>query len=262
MSSVTKRISEIKQPYGGYIRPSQFEGLVFRDRYSLHEQENVHPSIVGATVDYLTRFLVGEPVEKAFVIPLEGAYRAQALSNRKDFLEEALGFLSKIQDINTQSIINACKLVSFDVWARNPMAAMGLAKDANEINPDTATVDNILIMVHRAMFFWHVYGPVVKTEFTFEPDGYTQVVNSGDGDFLTPNGMWDFKVTKKAKPTSAHTLQLLMYWIMGKHSTQPIYDDIKTIGFFNPRLNVLHSMEVDNIPSEVIEEVEKEVICY
>ena len=35
MSSVTGRIGEIKQPRGGYIKPSQFEEITFNDDIEL-----------------------------------------------------------------------------------------------------------------------------------------------------------------------------------------------------------------------------------
>ncbi len=45
MSSVTKRISEVKQPRGGYIKPSQFDIKILDDREMLFEEENLHASI-------------------------------------------------------------------------------------------------------------------------------------------------------------------------------------------------------------------------
>ena len=35
MSSVTQRIKEIKQPYGGYIKPNEFEKIQFEDNKEL-----------------------------------------------------------------------------------------------------------------------------------------------------------------------------------------------------------------------------------
>ena len=55
MSSVTQRIKEIKQPRGGYIKPSQFKLQKIDDEKILNEQENVHASVIGMAVDYLTR---------------------------------------------------------------------------------------------------------------------------------------------------------------------------------------------------------------
>ena len=60
-----------------------------------------------------------------------------------------------------------------------------MAKGADDINPDAETIQNIKIMVQRSVKFWEDYGPIVKDGFTFEPNGYTETVNSGDGDYLT-----------------------------------------------------------------------------
>ena len=71
MSSVTGRIGEINQPRGGYIKPSQFEEIIFNDGIELNE-ENVHASIIGMVIDYMTRFMSGASVEEAFKISVRG----------------------------------------------------------------------------------------------------------------------------------------------------------------------------------------------
>lgn len=53
-----------------------------------------------------------------------------------------------------------------------------------------------------------------------------------------------------------------MYYIMGKHSGQDIYDDIKNIGIFNPRLNAMYTLDMSLVPEETIFEIENLVICY
>ena len=54
MSSVTNRIKDVKQPSGGYINPSAFKVETIEDGKVLGE-ENLHPSVLGMVVDYLTR---------------------------------------------------------------------------------------------------------------------------------------------------------------------------------------------------------------
>ena len=45
MSSVTQRINEIKQPRGGYIKPSSMEVIEMKKNEELYESENVAPSL-------------------------------------------------------------------------------------------------------------------------------------------------------------------------------------------------------------------------
>ena len=91
--------------------------------------------------------------------------------------------------------------------------------------------------------------------------GYTPKVSTGDGDFLTETTMWDFKVTKKSIKTQ-HTLQLLMYYIMGMHSKQDVFKSITSIGFYNPRLDQVHLLDLTDIDESIIKEIEREVIGY
>lgn len=259
MSSVTARIKEIKQPYGGYLKPSSMDSKVMADDNILAELENVHSSIVGMTVDYLTRFMLGTSAENAFRISLMGATFADKLGY-KNAIKESTKYLNGIKGLDDKSIINACKLVTFDVWFRSITDAP-LAKTATDTNPDADTIRNIQIMVNRSLHFWSEYGPITKDGFTFAPNGYSAVVTSGDGDYLTKDTLWDFKVSK-SKPKASQTLQLLMYWIMGQHSGNSDFKNITKVGFFNPRLNIISTYEIKKIPKSVIEEIEQNIICY
>lgn len=260
MSSVSKRINEIKQPRGGYLQRSLFDLYKIDDGFTLNPEENIHATITGMTVDYLTRYTMGAKLSDAFRIPCMGATIAEKMFNQKGSIKKAQELLSGIKVIDAQAIINACKLVTYDVWLRNPLDAL-TAKRVDEINPNTETIQNIQILVHRSLVFWSKYGPIIKNGFTFEPNGYTKTVTSGDGDYLTSDTLWDFKVSK-SKPTSKNTLQLLMYWIMGQHSGQEIFNNIHNLGIFNPRLNEIYLLSTDSIPKDIIAKVEQDVICY
>ncbi len=259
MSSVTARINKIKQPRGGYIKPSQFLVKELNDNNQMNDSENIHVVIVGIVVDYLTRYMMGSDLISSFKISCQGAFMAEKLGYR-NAIKEAKKYLLKIKGLNEQSIINACKLATFDVWFRNPIGAM-TAKTAAETNPDFDTVENIRIMVERSIAFLKEYGPIIKDHFTFEEDGYTETVDSGDGDFLTEDTLWDFKVSKNAI-TNKHTLQLLMYWIMGQHSGKIEFRQIRKLGIFNPRLNFVYTLDVESISPDIIKMVESDVICY
>lgn len=288
MYSVTRRIEMVKQPRGGYLSKRQFDIISIDDGKVLHENENIHASLVGLAVDYLTRFVMGTPANKAFHISVSGAraldYANSGLNAELDgkdsdeFVNILLSdefhkkmqkqlkcveeqktqkLLSTIKGLDDNSIISACKLVGYDVCFRAEAMAY---KPIEEINPDKNTVENINIMVNRSLHFWNEYGPIVKDGFYFE-GGYTDIVSTGDGDFLTKDTLWDFKVSKR-EPTSKHTLQLLMYYIMGCHSIHPEFQSIEKLGLFNPRMNKVYISTVSSIPQAVIDEVSTEVIGY
>ena len=253
MASVTQRIGQVRQPYGGYIKPSEFRKIELDDGRSLYPEENIPASLVGTVIDYMSRFMENDNVVKAFSISCMGAI----IAGERDLAEELLCGINGIDDV---SIINACRLASFDVWYRNTSEA-ALCSRYDDVIPDSVTIENIRVMIKRSMSFFEEYGPVIADGFTFEPYGYTQTVDAGDGDFLTCDTLWDFKVLR-SKLTSKHTLQLLIYWIMGQHSGQEIFRNINRVGVFNPRMNVVYVLETEKIPAWIIHEVEEKVICY
>lgn len=233
-----------------YQTQKYFNVFELDDGIDLHAEENIHSNLIGLAVDYLTRFTMGTSLEKAFKISLRGASKI----NESDYAEELLREISGLDD---NSIDKACKLVGFDVVSRNSIEAY---KPVHFIQPDFYTISNIRTMVKRSVAFNEKYGPIVKDGFTFE-GGYTQLITTGDGDFLTKTTLWEFKVSKTG-PTNKNTLQLLIYYLLGLNSIHEDFQDIEELGVFNPRLNKVYLLNLNDIPSEIISEVSSEVIGY
>ena len=114
MSSVTNRIKDVKQPRGGYINPSAFKVETIEDGKVLGE-ENLHPSVLGMVVDYLTRFVMGAPVAEAFKIPIAG-YRTrmllagkEAITRDKKMKIDIESLLQQIISLDNGAIMVACQ---------------------------------------------------------------------------------------------------------------------------------------------------------
>lgn len=105
-------------------------------------------------------------------------------------------------------------------------------------------------MVERSLAFFTQYGPIVKDGFTLE-GGYTDTITAGDGDFLTADTLWDFKVSK-TKPTKDHTLQLLIYYLMGIQSVHPEFQSITKLGIYNPRQNKVFLLNIADISDDIL----------
>lgn len=250
--SVTQRIKQIKQPRGGYVRPKDFDIKVLDGGTidDLHPVENVAPGLVGTAVDYMTRFLMGSDVSNAFCISFFGARNV----DQEGLCEELMACVTGLDD---NSIIAALRLVGFDVAFR---ADPWLYQPVELINPDKHTIENVRIMINRSLNFFNLYGPVLLSGLDFE-GGYTDTVVAGDGDFLTNDTLWDFKVSKQ-KLTTKQTLQLCMYWRMGLRSVHAEYLLVKYLGVFNPRMNVVYRLDVGSIPDSILHSVDTDVIGY
>lgn len=327
MASVTQRVKQASQPRGGYVDPKAMEvRYLGRDGAAVtidHTAENVHVSLVGMAVDYLTRVAIGRPATEVFDLAVVGATRlggdwsryalelCQVVdgSRRRVFAlpdaESARFFAPNLKNPqwatarevylvpDSQAITAAVKLSNFSAVVRAGLAAYN--PDANT-DPDETTIEHISSMVGASLFFMWEYGPVMVDGFTMF-GGYTETIDSGDGDFITLDTLWDFKVSVKP-PTKVHTLQLLVYWLMARRSdwnwrptwnwdrTMPEADwrevwdlddylaknrawpnDLRGpvpthLGVYNPRLDAVYRIAVERIPGSILAAVERDVIGY
>lgn len=295
MVSVTQRITqynkEVGQPHGGLVKPSLFVSTAIPDgRGSIDAQaENIHAGTVGTAVDYLARLArvlvapdeLSAKLRSVFSISLRGAERIDNAFGQIGVTHAAEAALATFRTapasedmvtivMNEVTVAPACQLASYDVGLR---ADPGMWNPENGLTgraPDTATASNVLAMVDRTRWFAETFGPIMADGFVFvdmlahlrgERGGYTDLVDSGDGDFLTEDTLWDFKVSV-AKPSKDHTLQVLMYYLMGKESGLAQFDGLTHVGIFNPRLGIAYRLGVDDISADIIETARRDVIGY
>lgn len=268
-TTVTQRIAQIKQPYGGYLPVKDFKVTSFEDNFDLIDlkNENISASLIGTTVDYLTRYYAkGQFGERVSVMASFDIAWAGARNLGEEVMSKASMLMSEIKDsenFSDEVIKNACYLSSLDVAYRR-----GSQFYDPTINcvPDSETTNKIKIMVKRSLNFFELSGGMVHSGFVLSTAG-SKYINNGDGDFITPNALWDMKVSIN-KPTSRHTLQIFIYYLMGLRTllleNELMYDleSISEIGIFNPRLNKAYTLDIEKIDPETIKLVSKEVIGY
>lgn len=249
--TVTQRAKTIKQPRGGYVKRLDFEETSLGPgEEELHEYENVHASLIGMGVDYLTRYILTGDLEDSFKISLLGARTINKIRTANKLMRGISG-------TDDQSIINAIKLSGFDVLYRS--GRFGYIP-VNQIKPDIDTVENVRIMVQRTLNFFKLYGPLVLSGFSFE-GGYTKIIASGDADYLTEDTLWDLKVLKNYISKN-HIMQLLIYWRMGLRSDYETFKNVKFLGIYNPRKNKVFIYDLCKLPYETIRIIDEEIIGY
>lgn len=261
--SVTQRVKMVRQPYGGYIPMTRLTKTQLEDGQTLGP-ESVSPPTVGMAVDYMTRFVQCGDVYDAFSISMLGALRIGEEAELRKILRH-------IKGLDDESIRYACMAVHFDGFYRAGLPYNGTL---DYPDADAQTCANIRTMVERTTRFFERYGPVVSSHLVF-PGGYSDVVRTGDGDFMTSDTLWDIKVSKNP-PSNKNTLQLAMYFLMAKRSAgQPWwgcipgcpcdlsnYANLTKIGIFNPRLNAVYQLDMGDVDEAVIRAIEKDVLVY
>lgn len=250
MASIRKCAVQIRQPWGGYLKRRKFSIKKLPSNSKLNFRENIPPEITELAVDYLARYMIGSSAQDAFASALNSASLAKERSN-------ANVLLHNIKGLNNKSIISACKLAGYELLQRTGKPSVN---PVSQIMPNTKTIRNIKQMVNRSLNFWDKYGPVVSMGFSFE-GGYTFTVTSGKGDYQTQDTLWILS-TSRRKPNKIHTLKLLMYYIMGQHSSNSDLHSITKLGIYNPRQNKVYLINVSEIKESVIETVSRNVIGY
>ncbi|WP_219283283.1 hypothetical protein [Lactobacillus sp. Sy-1] len=255
MTSVTNRVKSVPQPRGGYLSSKLFVKQQLDSKRELVDEPNMRGgSALGITVDYFSRFMLGENPRQAWQISLAGAEMI-------DQSETADKLLAQITGLNDQSLQAAYRLAGFDVVRRS-----GLAHFQNVMGPDfelsTADLTNLTILVERVMAFFDQFGKPIHSGMVFA-GGYTNVISTGDADFMASETLWDLKVVKSNVLNKNNKLQILVYYLMGLHSIDEAdYLQLDSIGFFNPRENAVYRCKISTIPDEVIDEVTTKVIGY
>lgn len=283
LCSVTTRITQVKQPRGGYIRFSDFvqtqlSGGGIDDLYST---EWIHPTVMGVSVDYGTRYMLGVLPNDVFSVAQRGSIVLSHLrTDEPDYFNLCMDQLAYWQPLclsayrsgNYRAVRHyLTTVVGPIIMTASGYDYLGRGCDYNGKHPscmlDDApnsvlmhTMDNFATMVIRSLHFFEQYGPVIMSHLLF-PGGYTFRIASGDGDFMTKDTLWDFKVYK-SPITSRHTLQLLVYWRMGVHSRIPDYKNVEYLGIYNPRRNIVYRYPISNISADTIMAVDRDVIGY
>lgn len=148
-------------------------------------------------------------------------------------LSEARHLIDDIKGLDDESITNAVKLSGLITDPEN-------YQPIEEINPDEATIQNVRTMVERLLCFYDEYG--AKSPIF--------------------DALWDVDASK-TWPTIERILLLLVYWRMGLHSPRTWqFQNVNRLGIYNPRLNEVHQISVDDIPEDVIDEIDQNIRRY
>lgn len=291
MTSVTQRIAqynrEVGQPRGGLVSPELLTVTQVDDGYGELDSTVENIRNVGAVVYYLSRLtgaLVAsqvearEAAESIFRASLAGAGRLRDAGLFPEAHDDALKSLRDLSlstyaddvasvELEERVVRAACRLASYEI-AQHAGVAWYDPADTDR-SPDATTLSHIIMMTERTHDFLREHGPATAVEFSLisgndeledeETDGYLIALDAGDGDFITEEAVWDYK-TRSLPPSKDHLLKLLVHYLMGKDSGLPQFRTQTHLGIFNPRMNAVYRLAVDDIPADVIKTVRRDVI--
>lgn len=282
-TSVTGFLSKLKIGQNFYLfkKLIKEENIIENGVQLINLQESISRSIMGLTVDYLTRLSLGQKKEEVFFV---GKYACELLKLKitskypwlsqtdmsADILDEALDeeldgelyFFKQlinyhdeifIQVDNSLSLKNAllvAKLSSYDAIGR----AFYTDIHPQQITLDALTYDVIVQLVQRNLVILKKENNVVCGVY-FTPNDthhpFKKIIKSGDGDFYDDDFVWDLKLSSK-KPSNKDFIQLMVYFLLGLNSSlREKFKKIRNIGIINPRLNKVYKVAIKDIPIEL-----------
>ncbi|MGX9348419.1 hypothetical protein [Microbacterium sp. KNMS] len=276
---------EVGQPRGGLVSPELLTVTQLDDGYGELDSTVENIRNVGPLVHYLSRLtgvLVAsqvearEAAESIFRASLAGAGRLRDAGLFPEAHDDALKSLRDLSlstyadgvasfELDECAVRAACRLASYEV-AQHAGVTWYDPADIDR-SPDAKTLTNIIMMTERTHDFLREHGPATAVEFSFasgyeedeEADGYLIALDAGDGDLITEEAVWDYKA-RSSPPSKDHLLKLLVHYLMGKDSGLPRFRTQTHLGIFNPRLNAVYQLAVDDIPAHVIKTVRRDVI--
>lgn len=229
---------------------NQSDAFGFLDR----QTETLPPHLIGLMVEMMTRVLVlnkDQPFEQMADTCFQNAYRGARLLQLEGLFDEQLTLLKlllakqaangKFEKDTYLSLVNV-----FAVLGAFEQAYRGSQFKFPYGLVDWPTAKHLNIMVHRAAEFFNRVGRPTTIDFAVESaDGCLY----GDGDFLSPNSVIDFK-TYSTDPTYevANRRQMVLYYVLGHFADPAVYPEFKTVKqlvLFNPRSDRTFVWRVD-----------------
>lgn len=263
MSSIIERVNDVSRSVQTCFSLNKFDEKKLSDGKKLSKSLSVNAPIVSSAVECLSLVSIGVPVDEAFASYMSYAKIAED-NGKPDAVAISSELLSNIKGLDDDSIVSACKLVSFGLWRNYKPGSYRSATAmtcSERTNPDADSIQDIRVLVERCTNFWNEYGPVVERDFDFKPMGYSKTVDSGKGEFLTDDTMWMLHFTEY-NPVGKPVIELLTWYVMSKHSHNTRFGGVKNIGIFHPKRNIVYTLPIERIGEDTVKIIEKDVICY
>lgn len=247
MASVTKRVKTVLQPEGGYLPVSRFAYKKHNNSGGVYNCESIGKDLVLSAVECLVNIYFSKNPEKNFSV-LESALLDVPGAEKKEIIAK---FYNGINcEKPTTAARYAVKLARFESYYRS-----GIMPECTE--PERLCLESIHKMAEECKEFFSF--SVKLCGFDFE-GGYSSVINSGSGGYLTDDALWNITLSK---PSQYDTLLILVQYIMGLHSYRNrTFAKLKTLGIYNPLLCEQYTISISDISEELIKKISNDVICY
>lgn len=144
--TITTLSNKVKQPKGGYLPVKLFKEIHYDSKNELFPDENASKSLIGTTVDNVTRILLGAKSKKVFQPATNGMMVAKV-----DIFGDSFDLIDKVTGLDDDSILAAFQLSIYETIYRS-----GYRSSINLENnlPDKYTIEKIKEMINRLLAYF------------------------------------------------------------------------------------------------------------
>ncbi|MDO4220188.1 MAG: hypothetical protein Q4D22_03095 [Candidatus Saccharibacteria bacterium] len=261
------------QSRGGFIHPKDMAESSFdEDKFSLYTYAQlvetsyigIPPSSLGTLFDYLlrTEMYISSGVEtmdaimNSFFTSVKGATRVNEFDKVRDLMINLYDCYNRKKENYRKIVSLAVQLVRYDTAFRSGYF------DPNEKPYKVAEEEASIIdyMLKATQIYLMTHEKITRLGVSFNAIGAKNCAPS-DADLLGEDALIDIKLIRK-EPTSQHTLQLLLYYIMGLHEYHDEFVGVKYLKVLNPRKGKIYSYDIAKIDIDTLKHVEKNIMGY
>lgn len=144
--TITTLSNKVKQPKGGYLPVKSFKEIHYDSKNELFPDENVSKSLIGTTVDNMTRILLGAKSKKVFQPAINGMMAAKV-----DIFGDSFDLIDVVTGLDDDSILATFQLSIYETIYRS-----GYRSSINLENnlPNNHTIENIKEMINRSLAYF------------------------------------------------------------------------------------------------------------
>lgn len=138
--------NKVKQPRGGCLPVKLFKEIHYDFKNELYPDENVSKSLIGTTVDYMTRILLGANPKKVFQLATNGMMAAKV-----DIFGDSFDLIRAVTDLDGDSVLAAFQLSIYEtIYRSGYRSSINLEKNLL----DKYTIENIKEMINRSLAYF------------------------------------------------------------------------------------------------------------
>lgn len=237
-----------------FVTKQSFDQLIETPKFGYKHGIEALKYIEKANAEYTDDFLREHNFKRSDIVP-DNNFQVSA-KRLITIWNETCKVIKSNQDmgaLTSKQIMAFVALSKFEDSYRGGYGAFGNINFTKKI--DSVSETHLRIMLNRSKDLFDKIGYPTVTNFAINGDDIKTSIY-GDGDYLSPNYVLDYKCYTRDRLDRAIISQLQLYYCLGKRIKK--YDEFKTVHqlmIFNPRYGNLHTLELKGLSKDYYKDV-------